>query len=230
MRKLCSPIDVKGGEKEKKHDDRGRMIFDINDKIIQQFPLFHWWKHSCSPCHHACFLSLPLWYQWRRVIFPLPSTFLSVFLLFCGCSPWIHTYFMALNSSSTSLLFLVLFCVDFILFLFTLSRMYMLFGLLLVVATNLSESTSLISHFQELNMRVYPWSHIFLTPRRLCIKYSTNKTFATFTFSLPRFTTPFPSILIEESFPNVTLLVFTTSLYIVGAWLSCLYHHLHKYS
>ena len=32
----------------------------------------------------------------------------------------------------------------------------MLFGLVVVVATNLPESTSLISHFWELNVRVYP--------------------------------------------------------------------------
>ena len=28
--------------------------------------LFHWWKHSCSPSHHAHFLFLPLWHQWKR--------------------------------------------------------------------------------------------------------------------------------------------------------------------
>jgi hypothetical protein len=83
--------------------------------------------------------------------------------LFFGAAPPEH---MALNSTSSfffvflsflSLLWsLELFCVTSIFFLFSLSRMYMLFGLLVVVATNLPESSSLISHFQESNLRVYP--------------------------------------------------------------------------
>jgi hypothetical protein len=40
--------------------------------------------------------------------------------------------------------------------LFFMSRMYMLFGLLVAVATNLPELFSLILHFQESNVRVYP--------------------------------------------------------------------------
>ena len=76
---------------------------------------------------------------------------------FWGYSPLIHTSFLALNTSPSYLLFsLVLFCGDSILFLFMLSRMYMLFGFLVVVATNHPEYDSMISHVWELNMRLYP--------------------------------------------------------------------------
>jgi len=83
------------------------------------------------------------------------------------------------------------FSVTSILFLSSFSRMYILFGLLVVVATNIPESSSLISHIQESNLRLYPLSHILPTLRRLWFKSSTNKTFSTFKFSLPRLTTPF---------------------------------------
>ena len=35
------------------------LIFDINGNLIQQSTLCHWWKHSCSPCHHAHFFLSP---------------------------------------------------------------------------------------------------------------------------------------------------------------------------
>jgi hypothetical protein len=78
-----------------------------------------------------------------------------------------------------------------ILSLLFMSRMYMLFGLLVAVATNLLELFSLILHFRDSNVRVYPLSHILLTLRRLCFIYSTNRNFPTFTYSLPSFTVPF---------------------------------------
>jgi hypothetical protein len=69
---------------------------------------------------------------------------------------------MALNNASS--LFLVFgtfsslesFCVASVFSLFFMSRMYMLFGILVAVATNLPELFSLILHFQESNVRVYP--------------------------------------------------------------------------
>jgi hypothetical protein len=69
---------------------------------------------------------------------------------------------VALNNNSS--LFLVFetfsslesFYVAFVFSLFFMSRMYMLFGLLVVVATNLLELFSLILHIWESNIRVYP--------------------------------------------------------------------------
>jgi hypothetical protein len=68
---------------------------------------------------------------------------------------------VALNN--TSALFLVFgtfsslesFFVDFVFSLFFMSRMYMLSGLLVAVATNIPELFSLILHFRESNVRVY---------------------------------------------------------------------------
>jgi hypothetical protein len=69
---------------------------------------------------------------------------------------------VALNNTSS--LFLVFgtfsslesFYVASIFFLFFMSRMYMLFGLLVAVATNLPKLFLLILHFQESNVRLYP--------------------------------------------------------------------------
>lgn len=87
----------------------------------------------------------------------------------------------------------------------------MLFDLLIVVSTNLPMSSSLILHIQESNMRLYPRSHILITIRRSCFKSSTKKTFVAFKFSLPRLTTCFRVMLIEDSFPNATLPLFLSS-------------------
>jgi hypothetical protein len=100
--------------------------------------------------------------QWKKVT------------MFFGVAPLEH---MALNSTSfffsvfwslssldpfhmTSIFFsfpsLELFPMYSIRFLFSLSRMYMLLGLLVAVTTNLLESYSLISHLWESNLRMYP--------------------------------------------------------------------------
>ena len=46
---------------------------------FNNIPLCHWWKYSWFPCHHALFLSLPLWHQWQR---ELP---LMISLPLCSC-------------------------------------------------------------------------------------------------------------------------------------------------
>jgi hypothetical protein len=78
---------------------------------------------------------------------------------FFGTAPAEH---VALNNNSS--LFLVFetfsslesFCVSYFFSLFFMSRMYMLFDLLVAIATNLPELFSLILHFPESNVRVYP--------------------------------------------------------------------------
>jgi hypothetical protein len=78
---------------------------------------------------------------------------------FFGAAPPKH---VALNNTSS--LFLVFgtfsslesFCVAFFFSLFFMSRMYMLFDILVAVATNLPELFSLILHFRESNVSLNP--------------------------------------------------------------------------
>ena len=150
----------------------------MNDnQFCNNLPLFHWCKHLWSPYHptlpiHDPYFSLPISHQWKRVT------------LFFGDAPPKH---MALNSNYSffyaflSFLYLwwslELFCVTLILFLFSLYRTHMSFGILVIIATNIPKSYSLISHFQESNIRVYPWSRILLTLSKLCFRSSTNRKF-----------------------------------------------------
>jgi len=63
----------------------------------------------------------------------------------------------------------------------------------------------MISHSQESKVRVCPWSHIWLTLRRLCFKFSTHKTFSTLSLPLSRLIVPFPIIFYLPLSPKVTL-------------------------
>jgi hypothetical protein len=83
-------------------------------------------------------------------------------------------------------------------------KMYMLFGVLIVVSTSLPDPSFLISHYFELNISVCPLSHIWLTLSKLCFIFSTSKTFHATTSLFPRLILPFPIILVELSLPNMT--------------------------
>ena len=76
----------------------------------------------------------------------------------------------------------------------------MLFEVLATVPTNLFEPYLLISHFYELKVTLWPWSHIWLTLRILCFISSTSRTFCAFSFLFPIQTVPSSMILVELSF------------------------------
>ena len=84
-------------------------------------------------------------------------------------------------------------------------RTYTLFGVLIPFDINLPKSYFLISHSQELNMRLYPWSHIWITLRRLCFRYSIHKTFSILSLLLSKMRVPFPTIFNLSLSPKVTL-------------------------
>lgn len=87
-------------------------------------------------------------------------------------------------------------------------KIYRLFGILIVVATNLLELLFLSSQFLKLNVRMCPRSHIRLTLRRLCFIPSTSETFYYLFFSFPTLTMPFPIISQGTSFWKVALPFF----------------------
>ena len=87
----------------------------------------------------------------------------------------------------------------------------MFWGVLVVVATTLLEFCFTILHPSESNMQVWPWSHIWLTLRRLCVMSFTSRTFSALPFLVPILTVPFPIIFALLLFPNMTVPVLFLS-------------------
>lgn len=63
--------------------------------------------------------------------------------------------------------------------------------------------------FIRLKFRIFPWSNICLTCRRLCFIFSTSKKFFSLSFSLERIVMSFPRILVEPSSPKYALPLFS---------------------
>lgn len=81
------------------------------------------------------------------------------------------------------------------------SKVYISFGFLVVVSTNLLDFSLLILHFFESN-NMCPWSHIWLTLSRLWFNFSMSKiNFAPYLFLLILIV-PFPITFVEPSFLN----------------------------
>ena len=112
---------------------------DINDnnQYSNNLPLCHWWKKSFSPCHHDPNLSPPLKTISKGGVSPLefndirwPS--LGLLPLNMWHSIILHPYFFVFGTFYS----LESFSVASIFSLFFMSRMYMLFSLLVAIETN----------------------------------------------------------------------------------------------
>ena len=70
-------------------------------------------------------------------------------------------------------------------------KIYMLFGVLVVVATSLPNHFLQISHSFELNRSVCPWSHIWLTLNILLFMFSISRQFSSKYYLFPILFVPF---------------------------------------
>jgi len=82
-------------------------------------------------------------------------------------------------------------------------NIYLLFGVLTIVATNFPDPSFVISHFFYSNIILCPWSHSWLTLSNLCFMFSTCRKFSFSKSLVSSFIVPFPIILAKLSKKNI---------------------------